>query len=275
MPELPEVETIRRSLTALVGAQVRTVRMTKQIPLCGISARTLRSRLINAKCTAITRRGKYLLLCLSTDQALLLHLGMSGRLDLLPSNQRESPRPKHCHLELIFSDGQRLRYVDPRRFGKVSWWKRGEPQKLLDRLGMEYDDERMTSQLFIAACRGHPGITIKSLLLRQDVIPGIGNIYACEILYEARIDPRSKVGELSDEQLRRLLTAIRVLLKRGIRYGGTTLRDYRTGDGTMGKMQHYLQVYGRDGRTRDGKQQVSKIVQQGRSTWFAPKVQVS
>lgn len=272
MPELPEVETIRRSLAPYCPFVIAEIRVSAVAPLVAVTTAALRTALQRHTITHLTRRGKYLLLALETGNALVIHLGMTGQL----RGYREPPSSlhRHTHLQLIAHDGTCLHYIDPRRFGVISLHPLpdGRPHPALARLGPEYD--AISEAVFIARCRRHARLTLKSLLLHQGVVPGIGNIYACEALYRAGLDPRRLVQATSDEALRHLLAQIRATLALGIAKGGTTLRDYVDGHGHRGAMKDFLQVYDREHEpTLDGRGRVIRIVQNARSTFFAPDVQ--
>jgi len=273
MPELPEVEVTRRSIaTRLEGAQVRSVRLGKPLrwPLgCAPEA------LVGARLGAVERRGKYLWLPLQQATApggLLLHLGMSGSLAL--HDVAEPPGP-HAHFDLITSAGT-LRLTDPRRFGAVVWsagLDAPPAATLLARLGAEPFDPALTPQSFHAALRGRR-LPIKSLLLGGQVVVGAGNIYACEALFQAGIDPRTRSDRLSRPRSERLLNALRETLTRALDLGGSTLRDFSDAHGMAGAFQTEAQVYGRAGLPcRRCGAPVRRIVQAQRSTFYCPACQ--
>lgn len=272
MPELPEVETIRKSLLPTIGRTIEAVTLSAVAPLrfgdhTKVIEKMRGARIINWK-----RRGKFLLLQ-SDDATLVLHMGMSGRLLYEAS---DLPTKLHTHLELKLNGSTSLRFVDPRRFGMIGISTDPEARDMpsIARLGFEYDDPNLTEVSFIAKCRRRPKSIIKNLLLDQAVVTGIGNIYACEALYLARIDPRRRVHDLSEAELGRLLASIRSTLNSGIKNGGTTLRDYVDSSGNKGDNQNHLLVYDREGlNSGDDNGPVEKIVQQGRSTWWCPRVQ--
>ncbi len=274
MPELPEIETIRRSLQTVVGRCIARVVCSEKIPLRCTDVATVHRIFTGARITALQRRGKYLRI--ATDRAVdcVVHLGMSGRIYL--ERDGNSTPPKHTHMEWILSDDDRLRYVDPRRFGNISLTRTldGHDNPLLAHLGPEFDDAALTSAAFIARCRHHAKLSLKVLLLDQRIVPGLGNIYVCEALYHARLDPRRTVSTTSDAELATLLTALRHTLQLGIEKRGTSLRDYVDGNGRPGAMQHALQVYGRESLgTRGDGLPIERFTQHGRSTWWCPIVQ--
>jgi formamidopyrimidine-DNA glycosylase len=274
MPELPEVEVTRASLVdRLEHAQVRGVRLGKPLrwPL-GVPTQ----QLIGRRVGLLQRRGKYLWMPLSgavpTDDAtpeggLLMHLGMSGSLNLA-----ESPGEAgvHDHFELDTSRGL-LRLTDPRRFGAVVWsdaLQRDPAARLLSRLGAEPFDATLTPLRFHAALHGRR-TPIKAALLAGDIVVGAGNIYVSEALFRAGIDPRTRCEQLSRPRCERLLAALRLTLARAIELGGSTLRDFKDAHGVSGAFQHEALVYGREGQTcgRCGGT-VRRIMQGQRSTYF-------
>jgi formamidopyrimidine-DNA glycosylase len=280
MPELPEVETTRRSLSQpLQGQTVVAVRMGKPLrwPL-GVEA----GRLVGHQIGALVRRGKYLWMPLhhaAGSGGLLLHLGMSGALvwhasARAPGGVLPAPGP-HDHFDLITEAGL-LRLTDPRRFGAVVWSGSItlDPAKtLLSRLGPEPFDPGLDAASFHAALRQHRS-AVKGVLLSGRVLVGAGNIYACEALFDAGIEPRMRADRISAPRAARLLAALRAVLARAIDAGGTTLRDYRNADGDAGQFQHETRVYGREGLPcRVCAAPVRRVVQGQRSTFFCPRCQ--
>ena len=266
MPELPEVEVTRKGIDApLRGSIVRGVRLGKPLrwPL-GVAP----GALLGARLGPVQRRGKYLWLPLSQpDGGLLLHLGMSGSLSLLA--QAGEPGP-HDHFDLATSAGT-LRLTDPRRFGAVVWspsLQAGPAAALLARLGPEPFDPALTPERFHAALQGRR-VSIKAALLAGQAVVGAGNIYACEALFRAGIDPRLPAGRLSRPRAARLLQAVRDTLRQALELGGSTLRDFRDAHGMDGAFQAQAAVYGRQGLPcpRCGAA-VRRIVQAQRSTFF-------
>lgn len=274
MPELPEVEVTRIGLAdRLAGAQVIGVRKGKPLrwPL-GCRAEALQGLRIGT----LARRGKYLWMPLQADDrhgGLLWHLGMSGSLALLPA---PAPAPgAHDHFDLVTTAGT-LRLTDPRRFGAVVWSSaidQGFALKLLQGLGPEPFDPSLTADRLHAACRRRSG-SIKQALLSGELVVGAGNIYACEALFLAGIDPRTRSQRLSRARLDRLLAALRQVLARAIALGGSTLRDFRDTHGMAGEFQAEAQVYGRtDQPCRVCGTPVRRIVQAQRSTYYCPSCQ--
>lgn len=268
MPELPEVEVTRATLASrLSGAAVLHARLGKPLrwPLGRDPA-----ALAGLRAGEMGRRGKYLWLPLSglgQQGGLLLHLGMSGSLNL---SVAPGPAGPHDHFELLTDRGT-LRLTDPRRFGAVLWsdsLQHAPAATLLARLGREPFDTALTPASLHAALRGRR-VAIKPALLAGDIVVGAGNIYASEALFRAGIDPRTPCGRIGLPRCERLLQALRLTLGRAIELGGSTLRDFRDAHGAAGAFQAEAQVYGREGQAcpRCGGT-VRRIVQGQRSTYF-------
>ncbi len=289
MPELPEVEVTRRSIAPyLAGAVVRSVRMGKPLrwPL-GCAPDTLQGWAVGQT----QRRGKYLWLPLETPNSsgmlgsptaavegdsagggLLMHLGMSGSLawHALPG-----PAGIHDHFDLVTDRGT-LRLTDPRRFGAVVWSSaltEQPAQKLLQRLGPEPFDAALTPLAFHASLQRHRS-PIKGVLLAGEAVVGAGNIYACEALFHAKINPRLASDKVSRPRAQALLAAVRGTLARAMSVGGSTLRDFKDAHGMAGEFQAEAQVYGREGLAcRVCATPVRRIVQAQRSTFWCPQCQ--
>jgi formamidopyrimidine-DNA glycosylase len=273
MPELPEVETVVRDLrgAGLPGRVVQAVRLLRPHVSEGMRAQTLRRRLRGRRIGTIERRGKYIVMTLEPAGRLLIHLRMTGSLRLAAGDAAPG---KHDHVILALDDGRALCYRDPRKFGR---WRLedGAPSKL-DALGVEPLDPRLTGRRFEALLAPRNG-TLKPLLLNQRVLAGMGNIYVDEALWEAKLHPRRRAGDLTPAQRRRLYGAIRTVLRRGIRALGTTLGGGSTGfssGGRPGRNQHGLRVFRRTGQPcpRCGATIVRLIVGQ-RSTHVCPACQ--
>ncbi len=268
MPELPEVEVTRLSFSERIeGARVTGVRVGKPLrwPL-GCAPEALVAQTVGA----VARRGKYLWLPLDRG-GLLLHLGMSGSLAF---GAAAAPGA-HDHFDLVTACGT-LRLTDPRRFGAVVWspsTETGIAAKLLGRLGIEPFDPGFDGAHLHAALRRRRA-AVKQALLGGDIVVGAGNIYACEALYQAGIDPRTRSDRISRPRADRLAAAIRAVLARAVDLGGSTLRDFRDAHGMAGAFQLEAGVYGRAGekcRRCDGT--VRRIVQGGRASYFCPACQ--
>jgi len=281
MPELPEVEVTRRSFAErIAGARVLAVRLGSPLrwPL-GCAPQSLVGRRVGA----VTRRGKYLWLPLApvepgpperSDGGLLMHLGMSGSLAFSDTAALASVG-KHDHFDLATSRGT-LRLTDPRRFGAVVWSPAidaAPAATLLARLGAEPFDEALTPAVFHAALRPRR-TAVKTALLAGDIIVGAGNIYACEALFDAGIDPRLRCCQLSRPRAERLLASVRKTLSRALELGGSSLRDFRDTHGSDGAYQLEARVYGRAGLACEScGATVRRILQGQRSTFFCPGCQ--
>ncbi|CAO1660834.1 MULTISPECIES: bifunctional DNA-formamidopyrimidine glycosylase/DNA-(apurinic or apyrimidinic site) lyase [Salinicola] len=243
MPELPEVETTRRGIAPhvegreIVEVIVRQRRMRVPVP------DDLESTLIGARFGELSRRAKYLLLPLG-ERTLLWHLGMSGSLRIARIGD---PPKKHDHVDLVFESGQILRYHDPRRFGFVDWLKGdAATDTRLSRLGPEPLSPDFDGQRLYRLSRGRRA-AMKTFIMDNAVVVGVGNIYATEALFMAGIDPRRAAGRVSLERFERLAEAIKTVLAAAITQGGTTLRDFVSGTGEPGYFAQRLNVYGRAG----------------------------
>jgi formamidopyrimidine-DNA glycosylase len=268
MPELPEVEVTRLSFAdRIAGARVVGVRVGKPLrwPLGPLPA-TLVAQTIGA----VSRRGKYLWLPLERG-GLLMHLGMSGSLAF---GDLPVPGP-HDHFDLVTDRGT-LRLTDPRRFGAVVWSPSvdaGAAAKLLARLGLEPFDPAFDGAHLYAALHRRK-VAVKQALLGGEIVVGAGNIYACEALFEARIDPRTRSDRISRPRAALLAEAVRTTLARAVELGGSTLRDFRDTHGAAGAFQLQARVYGRAGqRCVRGDGTVRRIVQGARATFFCPGCQ--
>lgn len=269
MPELPEVEVTRQSFAERIcGARVSAVRLGKPLrwPL-GCAPETLVAQTIGQA----SRRGKYLWLPLERG-GLLLHLGMSGSLAFNPSPGAPGA---HDHFDLETGRGT-LRLTDPRRFGAVVWSAGldcGMAARLLARLGIEPFDPAFDGAHLHAAFAHRHG-AVKSALLAGDIVVGAGNIYACEALFAAGIDPRTRCDRLSRPRCARLAAALQHTLARALAKGGSTLRDFRDAHGLAGAFQLEANVYGREGRPcTQCATPVRRLVQGQRSTFFCARCQ--
>ncbi len=269
MPELPEVEVTRLSFgPRILGGCVTAVRLGKPLrwPL-GCAAEALLGQTVGE----VSRRGKYLWLPLERG-GLLMHLGMSGSLRFAG---RVAPPGAHDHFDLVTTQGT-LRLTDPRRFGAVVWSPAvdaGAAARLLSGLGLEPFDPAFTGTSLHAGLRRRSG-AIKLALLSGDIVVGAGNIYACEALFAAGIDPRTRSNALSRPRCERLAMAVRDTLARAVELGGSTLRDFHDAHGVAGDFQSEARVYGREGEPcRVCGARVRRIVQAQRASYFCPRCQ--
>lgn len=270
MPELPEVETTRRGITPhILGHNISDV-VIRQRKLRWPIPRGLAQKLRGQTIQAVERRAKYLLL--KTDiGTLILHLGMSGSLRILPA---ETPAEKHDHFDMLFNNGQCLRLTDPRRFGAVLWSKEPvEQHKLIQHLGPEPLSEAFDITELYNKSRGRK-VSVKQFIMDGKVVVGVGNIYASEALFLAGIHPKKAAGKISQPRYELLTAAIKHILAAAIKQGGTTLRDFVGGDGKPGYFSQQLNVYGRTGEpcTTCG-QPIKQLTLGQRSTYFCPKCQ--
>jgi formamidopyrimidine-DNA glycosylase len=270
MPELPEVETIKRALAHRLSGR-RFASTTQRRPDLRFPLPVdLEHRLSGRRIEAFRRRAKYILADLDDGQSLLLHLGMSGRLVL--DGAAGGP---HEHLTFTFDDGSVLRFVDPRRFGMLDLWPSasiGQHPRLaglgLEPLGFGFDGAAIASALL---GRRSP---LKIALMDQRIVVGVGNIYASESLFRARLSPRRIAGFLRPAQARRLALAVRAVLEDAIASGGSSLRDYVQADGELGVFQDHFAVYGRAGLPCPRcAQAIRRLVQGGRATYLCPRCQ--
>jgi len=269
MPELPEVETTRRGIAphleghTIKGLVVRQPRL--RWPITPVLKRSLPGQKIHA----VERRAKYLLLRLDKG-TLILHLGMSGSLRILPADTPPNP---HDHVDLLF-DGQCLRLRDPRRFGAVLWTSSDPAKhKLIHHLGPEpLSDDFDADHLYQKSRRRHGAV--KNFIMDGKVVVGVGNIYASEALFRAGIHPARACNRISRERYQRLTEEIKAVLSEAIKQGGTTLRDFQQEDGRPGYFAQQLQVYGREGEPCPscGKGIQKKIIGQ-RSSYYCSHCQ--
>lgn len=275
MPELPEVETTCRGLAKrLLGARIERVELHRpdlRFPL----PRGLGSKLQGRRITALHRRAKYIVIELDDGQALLLHLGMSGRLVIgKPQDKAE----KHDHVVIHCDHDRTLRFNDPRRFGLLDYSATANlPQhKLLENLGVEPLSNDLTADYLQKKFAGKK-TPMKVALLDQRIIAGLGNIYVCEALFLAGISPFRQAKDVTAAECRKLVPAIRKVLNAAIAAGGSSLRDYVQADGALGFFQDKFSVYDREGqvckrcKTKDSI--VQRLTQSDRSTFFCPRCQ--
>lgn len=269
MPELPEVEVTRRSFAdAIAGAQIEAVMMGKPLRWSlGCNPESL----VGLQVLGIRRRGKYLLIDL-TAGLLLLHLGMSGSVRF---GRNLPPAGAHDHFDLVTTHGT-LRLHDPRRFGAVVYAQSEmDPVsvKLLGKLGMEPLSEEFSLVVFQAGMK-RSRMPVKQLLLAGQLVVGVGNIYASEVLFLAGIRPTTSAMRIGPARVRKLHTAIQSVLARAVELGGSTLRDFSNAHGSAGHFQAQAQVYGREGLPCHACGTPIRLVRQGqRSTYFCPRCQ--
>lgn len=273
MPELPEVEVLRRSLEPRIrGKTIEAVRVWSSALREPVNGPTLRRRLLGRRVLEADRRAKYLLLHAEGGSTLVVHLGMSGRLTLVEAGEA---RQAHEHVGIYLDSGERLRFRDPRRFGLVFALptRRLQADRHFRHLGLEPLAPTFSGQVLAERAKGRRG-PVKSYLMDARIAVGVGNIYASEALFAAGIHPRRSVARISAASWQRLADSLRRTLERAIDQGGTTLSDFTDSGGNEGYFQVSLEVYDRCGEvcTRCGAV-IRRIVQSGRSTYYCPMCQ--
>ncbi len=278
MPELPEVETVRRGLAPVMeGAAIARVTLNRPDLRWPLPER-MAGRMQGATVAGLRRRSKYLLADLDTGETLLVHLGMSGRILVSGAMLGEflhahRAAEKHDHVVIDLASGARVTFNDPRRFGAMDLFPTDASHPLLAALGPEPMGNDFSDTWLAGRLRGRR-TPVKAALLDQTNIAGLGNIYVCEALFRARIAPTRLAGDLTGAEISRLVPAIREVLAEAIEAGGSSLRDYRQADGELGYFQHSFRVYGREGQPCPAcGTPIVRIAQAGRSTWFCPACQ--
>jgi formamidopyrimidine-DNA glycosylase len=282
MPELPEVETVRRGLEPVMTGHVITLAETRRPDLRWPLPERMAERLTGQRVERLRRRSKYILADLSSGETLLVHLGMSGRMlvsgGMLGQFHHDHPAPeKHDHVILTMDGGARITFNDARRFGAMDLvaTEAAEAHLLLASLGPEPLANGFDEDYLVARLKGR-NTPIKSALLDQRIVAGLGNIYVCEVLFRAGISPRRKAGRIGAARIAALVPLIRQVLTEAIDAGGSSLRDYRQADGELGYFQHTFRVYDREGQpcvTPGCSGTIARLVQSGRSSFFCPVCQ--
>ena len=273
MPELPEVETTTKGIRPHLEGQVIEQVILRHLHLRWPIDASLPKNLEGQTIQEIKRRAKYIIFCFKQGY-LLIHLGMSGYLRIL-----SPPLPavvKHDHVDIIISNGTCLRFNDARRFGAIIWSERGlDELKILNQLGPEPLSEAFNPKYLLAKCK-HRNVAIKSLIMNQNVVVGVGNIYASEALFLAGIHPLMPAKQLSFSQAKKLHHFIGVVLEKAIHHGGTTLSDYQNSEGKPGYFQQQLNVYGRENQPCVICQSNIQNLRIGqRSSFFCPNCQTT
>lgn len=282
MPELPEVETVRRGLLpAMEGAVILRADVRRPDLRWPFPPR-MAERLTGQRVDRLRRRSKYILADLASGETLILHLGMSGRVlisgQMQGSFHHDLPAPeKHDHVVFDMDNGARVTFNDARRFGAMDL----APTEAVDRhplladLGPEPLGNAFHEDYLVARLHGR-NTPIKAALLDQRVVAGLGNIYVCEALFRAGISPRRKAGRIAAPRIRTLVPIIRDVLTEAIEAGGSSLRDHRQTNGDLGYFQHTFRVYGREGQpctTPGCNGVIGRVVQSGRSSFYCPRCQ--
>ena len=282
MPELPEVETVRRGLApsmegaVIVSAQVNRPDLRWPFP------DRMAQRLTGQKVLGLRRRSKYILADLASGETLLIHLGMSGRMTVSgdPLGQFVHDHPaaeKHDHVVFDMDNGARITFNDPRRFGAMDLLDTAtaDQHKLLSSIGPEPLGNDFHQDYLVQAFKGRM-TPVKSALLDQKIVAGLGNIYVCEALFRAGINPKRKAGQISANRVASLVPIIRDVLTEAIEAGGSSLKDFRQASGELGYFQHRFRVYGQEGNpctTVGCGSSIQRITQSGRSTFYCPACQ--
>jgi formamidopyrimidine-DNA glycosylase len=294
MPELPEVETVRRGLEAAMDGEHITCVEVRRPDLRWPLAKDFAQRLKGKRVIGVGRRAKYLLVDLSSGDVLIMHLGMSGSFHVFLGKDKQDKhlgryyheRSKHlAHDHVVFhlASGASVMFNDPRRFGSMKLVAREEldSEPLLRGLGPEPLGNAFDAATLALACRGKK-TSLKAALLDQRVVAGLGNIYVCEALHRAHLSPKRRAASLAErngapnERAGRLVDSIKAVLMQAIMDGGSSLRDHRLTDGELGMFQHHFRVYDRAGqpcRTKGCGGTIRRIVQNGRSTFYCPVCQ--
>jgi len=282
MPELPEVETVRRGLLPVLEGAVIAKAEVNRPDLRWPLPERMADRLTGRRVTALRRRSKYILADLDSGETLLVHLGMSGRMLIsgaqLGTYYHDHPAPqKHDHVVLHMDNGARITFNDARRFGAMDLMptETSDQHMLLKDLGPEPFGNDFNEPYLAGRLKGRR-TPIKAALLDQRIIAGLGNIYVAETLYRARISPLRLAGELKPRQVQSLVPTIREVLAEAIEAGGSSLRDFRQANGELGYFSKHFQVYDREGdpcETPGCKGTITRTVQSGRSSFWCPSCQ--
>jgi formamidopyrimidine-DNA glycosylase len=270
MPELPEVETTLRGITPHIVGQTVLELILRTAKLRWPLDPHLSEILPGQKVLSVERRAKYLLV--HCDQGtLIIHLGMTGVLRIIPADMTEQ---KHDHVDMIFTNGQALRFTDPRRFGMFIYTSEDpKKHKCLVNLGPEPLDDDFTAKCLYRSSRLKKQ-AVKTFIMDQKTVVGVGNIYASEALFQAGIDPSRSAGRIGLKRYERLVSAIKIILSKAIIAGGTTISDFRQSDGRPGYFDQQLLVYGRDGEKCPKCEKLIKSTRLGqRSTYYCSDCQ--
>jgi formamidopyrimidine-DNA glycosylase len=282
MPELPEVETVKAGIAPVMVGHVIAQAQVNRPDLRWPFPDRMTERLTGQRVLGLRRRSKYILVDLESAETLLIHLGMSGRMlisgHMVGDFRHVHPAPaKHDHVVFEMDSGVRITFNDARRFGAMDLMNTAtqDDHWLIRDLGPEPLGNAFNETYLIERLKGR-NTPIKSALLDQRIVSGLGNIYVCEVLFRAGIHPKRKAGQISAKRVTTLVPIIRQVLSEAIAAGGSSLRDYRQSDGELGYFQHVFQVYDREGQlcaTLGCDRIIQRIVQSGRSSFFCPQCQ--
>jgi len=275
MPELPEVETTVRDLKFIIGLSIINIKLHRNNIRYPIPKKKV-FLTKNSKIQSIIRIAKYIVVKLSSSYSIIIHLGMSGRLKI-HNRKRYLKREVHDHIEIYLSNDSKLIFNDPRRFGIFDVLKTSQIYncKYFSKLGKDPFDKKF-EKIYLFNKIKKSNSSIKSLLLNQKIVSGIGNIYACEILFDSKISPLLKGKNITIKKTKVLVKSIKKILKIAINYRGTSLKNYFLINGTLGSYQNKFKVYNKEGKYIEiggKKRKIIKIIQSGRSTFLCPYVQ--
>ncbi len=269
MPELPEVETTVNSLNILknkkvIKLDIYTKKLRYSVPINSLK------NILNTKIINVRRIAKYVIIDFQKLNSVIIHLGMSGRLKIL---KNKSFVNKHDHIVFKFTNNYKLAFNDPRKFGFIDFVKSDKIHNIryIKKLGIDALDKDLTLDYLFAKFHKSE-VLIKQLLLNQHIVAGIGNIYVSEILFDAKISPLKKGKNLNKYQVGTIIKSIRKILKKAVNFGGSTINDYVSPDGTLGNFQNNFKVYGKEGAKVKG-YSIKKIVLYGRSTFYCQEIQ--
>ena len=282
MPELPEVETVRRGLEPVMTGHVIARADIRRPDLRWPFPDRMAERLTGKRVERLRRRSKYILVDLDSGETLIIHLGMSGRMlisgQMLGEFHHDHPVPeKHDHVVFDMDSGARVTFNDARRFGAMDLAStdKTESHWLLSGIGPEPLGNAFDEDYLISRLNGR-NMPVKSALLDQRIVAGLGNIYVCEILHRAGISPKRKAGQIAAHRIRALVPIIRQVLEEAIEAGGSSLRDHRQTSGELGYFQHTFRAYDREGQpcqTPGCTGTITRIVQSGRSSFYCAQCQ--
>lgn len=279
MPELPEVETVCKGIEPhIVGRTIDSVKVLT--PKLRIPVPTAIKKLPGAKILSVKRKAKYILIELSNQETLVIHLGMSGRLTIGNSKDinyyhRSKKQHKHDHLIITLDNGKEIVFNDTRKFGLVDLIDSQSQQnyKFFKKLGVEPLEKSFSKQTLKNICKSRSK-NIKAVIMDANLLVGVGNIYACEALFLAGVDPRKEAGKLTEEEITKLRKSIVQTLRKAIKAGGSTIQDYAKADGNAGYFQHQFNVYDREGKPCKKCQcPILRFKDNGRSTYYCETCQ--
>ena len=270
MPELPEVQTTVNGLQLIIKQKITSIKINTH-KLRYLIPKNINKIANNMKILKIYRIAKYILIDLTGNNTLIIHLGMSGRIKLLKiSDYKEN---KHDHIVFHLNVKNLLVFNDPRKFGFIDFTKTFNLDRYFIKLGPDPFNEKLNKNYLLNKFKNSKS-SIKQILLNQKIIAGIGNIYACEILFDAKISPFIPVNQLNITDIQILLKSIRKIINKAISSGGTSIKDYVLIDGTLGNFQNKFKVYNKEGQ-KISKFKIIRVKQSGRSTFYCPELQKS